>query len=125
MNRLVVSIILLVVLTAISFGSLFAVDIVTDKMLQLVDDVESAYQLGDNERSCDSAEELEELWEDFMDFSLLLNDIGQAVEITSCIADISSFAQQGNDELFSACDRAQAQIELLKDSQVPTLWKVL
>ena len=67
MNRLVVSIILLVVLTAISFGSLSAVDIVTDKMLQLVDDVEAAYQIGDNERSCDSAEELEEIWEEFME----------------------------------------------------------
>ncbi len=125
MNRLIVSVCILSGLTAVSFGSIAVTDMFADRMSQLVDEVEDAFESGDREQCTESAEELEELWQDFMDFSLLLNDMGQAVEITSCVAELCSFAEEGNEELYAVCDRTQAQIELLKDTQIPTLWKIL
>ncbi len=125
MNRLAVSVGILIGLTTLSIGAIMVTDMFAERASDLVDEVESAYEAGDKERCVDSAEQLEELWSDFVDFSLLLNDMGQAIEMTSCVAEICSFAEEGNDELYAVCDRAQAQIELLKDTQIPTIWKVL
>lgn len=125
MNRLAVSIGILVGLTVVSTGSVLVTDIFAERISNLINEVESAFEAGDKERCLESTEELDELWDDFVDFSLLLNDMGQAVEITSCVAEICSFAEEGNEELYAVCDRAQAQIELLRETQVPTLWKVL
>ena len=56
---------------------------------------------------------------------MLINDLGHSLEITSAIAQVYSFAQEGNEELYSACDCAQALIELFRDKQTPTFWKIL
>ena len=72
-----------------------------------------------------AAEELKQMWYDFMDFSILVNDLGHAVEITSSVAEIESFARDNNNEIYAACDRAQAQIKMLRDTQNPTFWKIL
>ena len=60
-----------------------------------------------------------------MDRAILVNDLGHAIEITSSVAEIYSFAQEENEELYAACDRAEAQIEMFKSMQVPTIWKIL
>lgn len=125
MNRLIVSICILAGLSVISFGSIKVTDMFANRMLELVDEVEDSFEQGNSQRCLENAEELQSLWQEFMDFSILLNDMGHAVEITSCVAEICSFAEEGNEELYAVCDRTQAQLELLKDAQVPTLWRVL
>lgn len=125
MNRLAVSVGILIGLTTMSVGSIVLTDMFTDRMYKLVDEVEDAYERGDKQNCIEISEELNELWQDFMDFSLLLNDMGQAIEITSCVSEICSFAEEENDEIYAVCDKAQAQIELLRDTQFPTIWRVL
>lgn len=125
MSRLIISI---AILAAMTVGSIFAVvkvDSVSDKMSDAVSRTEKAYERGDSEECVKAAEELHELWHEFLEYSILVNDLGHAVEITSSIAEIGSFAQEQDDELYAACDRAQAQIELFRDMQTPTLWKIL
>ena len=60
-----------------------------------------------------------------MHYSVLINDLGHAVEITSSVAEIASFAEEQDDEIYAACDRAQALIKMLRDIQKPTLWNIL
>lgn len=125
MNRLVVSIMILVVLSAVCFGSLAVVDRVTDAMSAKVDEVEQAYISGDKAACTAAADSLQKQWQEFMYYSVLVNDLGHAVEITSSVAEIGSFAEEQDDELYAACDRAQALIAMLRDIQKPTLWNIL
>ena len=60
-----------------------------------------------------------------MNRAVLVNDLGHALDITSSIAEIYSFAQADNEELYAACDRAEVQIGIFKNMQLPTLWKIL
>lgn len=125
MNRLAVSVSLLAVMAVGCTASVFAVDKITEDMTDCIDLVEESFMRGEYERSTNYAKELQEMWEDMMDYSILINDLGHAVEITSSLAEIISFAEEENDEIYASCDRAQAQIEMLRDMQIPTLWKIL
>ncbi|MGN0651178.1 MAG: DUF4363 family protein [Oscillospiraceae bacterium] len=125
MNRLVVSIIILALLSALCVGSVLIVDNVTESMSAKVDAVEQAFQNGDKDACTSAADALQEQWHTFMHYSVLINDLGHAVEITSTVAEIASFAQEQDDELYAACDRAQALIIMLRDIQKPTLWNIL
>ena len=125
MSRIVISIVILSVLTVGCFISVGAVDSFTDRLYDKIDEVEKAFEENDKERSSKAAEELQNYWNSFLDMSILVNDLGHALEITSSIAEIYSFAQEQNEELYAACDRAQAQIEMFRDMQTPTLWKIL
>lgn len=125
MNRLAVSVSLLAVMAVGCTASVFAVDKITEDMTDCIDLVEESFKRGEYERSTNYAKELQEMWEDMMDYSILINDLGHAVEITSSLAEIISFAEEENDEIYASCDRAQAQIEMLRDMQIPTLWKIL
>lgn len=125
MNRIITSIIILAVMSAGCFFSVGAVNSFSNKMSTKIDEVEQAYVDGDAEKCSRSAEELQEEWNGFLKYAILVNDLGHAVEITSSIAEVYSFAQEQNDELYAACDRAQAQIKMFKDMQIPTLWKIL
>lgn len=125
MNRIIVSIVILGVMSACCFMSVGAVDSFADKLLTKIDEVEKAYEEKDKEKSSKAAEELQNEWSGFLDMAILVNDLGHAVEITSSIAEVYSFAQEQNEELYAACDRAQAQIKMFRDMQTPTLWKIL
>lgn len=125
MNRLGVSIIILALLSVLCFCSVTVVDSVTESMCAKVDEVEQAYANGDKEACTAAANALREEWQTFMHYSILINDLGHAVEITSSVAEISSFAEEQDDELYAACDRAQALIKMLRDIQKPTLWNIL
>ncbi len=125
MKRIVLSVIILTSIAFGSFYSVYAVNSFTDKMLDKIHSVEKAYEAGDIEKSSQQAEELTEEWNKFADLSILVNDLGHALEITSSVAEIHSFAQEGNDEIYAACDRAEAQINMFRDMQNPTLWKIL
>lgn len=125
MKRIITSIVILILMSAASFCSVVAVDKFTDKMLEQINNVEDAFEKNDTETSSKEAEKLEKLWNQFREYAVLVNDLGHALEITSSIAEISSFAQEGNEELYAACDRAAAQIEMFKDMQTPTFWKIL
>ena len=87
--------------------------------------MEDAFEKGGTDAGTKAANELSERWQSFMKYGVLVNDLGHAVEITSSIAEIGSFVQEGNEELYAACDRVQAQIGLFRDMQVPTFWKIL
>ena len=117
MNRLVVSILLLAVMSAGCFWSVFITIDKTNELSGYIDQVEQAHSEGDSEAA--------DAWDSVLHYSILVNDLGHAMEITSCIAEISSFAEEGDDELYAACDRAQAQLELFREMQTPTLWKIL
>lgn len=125
MNRIIISIVILCVMSVGCFASVGAVDAFTDKLCDKIDEVEKAFEEKDKEKSSKAAEELQNEWNGFLDTAILVNDLGHALEITSSIAEIYSFAQEQNEELYAACDRAQAQIEMFRDMQTPTLWKIL
>ncbi len=125
MNRLAVSISILGVMAAGCAASVFAVDKITSDMSLQIDLVEESFRRGEYERSVKFAEELQDMWHDMMNYSILINDLGHAVEITSSLAEIVSFAEDENDEIYASCDRAQAQIEMMNDMQKPTFWKII
>lgn len=125
MNRLIVSIVLLAAMAAGCFWSVFITVEHTNELSGYVDKVEQAYSDGDNETAAKYAQQLHESWDRILHYSILVNDLGHAMEITSCIAEIVSFAEEGDDELYAACDRAQAQLELFREMQTPTFWKIL
>ena len=125
MNRLGVSIGILSVMAAGCAASVIATDHITDIMSEKVNTVESAFVRGDKEACVAAAEELSAIWDDMMRYSILINDLGHAVEITSSIAEIQSFAEDQNEELYASCDRAQAQIDIFREMQQPTFWKII
>ena len=124
-NRIIISIVILCVMSVGCFISVGVVDSFAGKVLAKIDEVEKAYEEQDKEKSSKAAKELQDEWKDFTNMAILVNDLGHAVEITSSIAEVYSFAQELNEELYAACDRAQAQIEMFRDMQKPTLWKIL
>lgn len=126
MKRIVLSIVILAVIALLCCWSIFEVNRKTDGFLEKVHSVENAYQNGDTDAATEVADELQNDWEAFMDKSVLVNDLGHAVEITTSIADIYSFALSENEEeVYAACDRAEAQLGIFKTMQMPTLWKIL
>lgn len=125
MNRIIISIVILAVMSACCFASVGYVNSFSDKLCGKINEVEKAFEEHDKEKSSKAAEELQNEWNSFMDMAIFVNDLGHALEITSSIAEVYSFAQEQNEELYAACDRAQAQIEMFRDMQSPTLWKIL
>ncbi len=125
MNRIIISIVILAVMSACCFASVGYVNSFSDKLCGKINEVEKAFEEYDKEKSSKAAEELQNEWNSFMDMAIFVNDLGHALEITSSIAEVYSFAQEQNEELYAACDRAQAQIEMFRDMQSPTLWKIL
>lgn len=125
MKRIIISVILLCITAFVCFYSVYEVNEFTAKMLDKIHEVEDAFEKGDIEKSSEKAKELSEDWNKFIDFAILVNDLGHSLEITSSMAEIHSFAQEGNDELYAACDRAETQIDIFRDMQKPTLWKIL
>ncbi len=125
MNRLITSIVLLVIMSIGSAASVMWVDLFTNRLSGYIDEVEQAYIDNDTEKSANAAKQLKDEWDKFINRSVFVNDLGHAVEITSSIAEVYSFAQEANEELYASCDRAQAQIELFRQMQTPTLWKIL
>lgn len=125
MNRIIISIVILAVMSAGCFISVGYVDRLTDRLCEKIDEVEKAFVEKDKERSSKAAEELQNEWNGFLDMAVFANDLGLSIEITSSIAEIYSFAQEQNEELYAACDRAQAQIDMFRDMQTPTIWKIL
>lgn len=125
MNRFIVSIVLLASMAAGCFYSVWLTVQHTDELSGLIDQVEQCHTDGNDGQALEYARELKSAWEDILHYSILVNDLGHAMEITSCIAEITSFAEEGDDELYAACDRAQAQLDLFRQMQTPTLWKIL
>ena len=125
MNRLILSIVLLAAMAAGCFYSVYLTTQRTDELSGLIDQVEQAHSDGDDKSALEYAEQLHSSWDSILHYSILVNDLGHAMEITSCIAEIASFAEEGDDELYAACDRAQAQLELFREMKTPTLWKIL
>lgn len=125
MNRLILSIVLLAAMASGCFYSVYLTTQRTDELSGLIDQVEQAHSDGDDKSALEYAEQLHSSWDSILHYSILVNDLGHAMEITSCIAEIASFAEEGDDELYAACDRAQAQLELFREMQTPTLWKIL
>jgi len=125
MNRLAVSVSILIVMAAGCTSAVIATNSITKDMSHHIDLIEESFRRGEYERSVGFAEELQDMWNGMMDYSILINDLGHAVEITSSLAEIISFAEEKNDEIYAACDRAEALIDLLRDNQIPTLWKIL
>ncbi|MGN0688618.1 MAG: DUF4363 family protein [Oscillospiraceae bacterium] len=125
MNRLAVSISILAFMAVGCTVSVVAADSTASKMSQLVEQTEKAYTDGDKYACVSAARQLSDTWSSVLKYNILINDLGHALEITSSIAEIESFAQEQNEELYAACDRAQAQIKLFRDMQIPTFWKII
>lgn len=125
MNRLIISVVLLSVMAAGCFYSVYLTTDHVNSLSDCIDRIEEAHSSGDRDAAVEYSGQLHDEWDSILHYSLLVNDLGHAMEITSCIAEISSFAQEGDDELYAACDRAQAQLELFQEMQTPSLWKIL
>lgn len=125
MNRLAVSISILAVMAAGSAASVWATDKVASDMTKQISLAEQTFVSGDKEACVAHAEHLSEIWDGVLKYTILITDAGHALEITSSIAEIRSFAEAQDEELYAACDRAQAQIRMFRDMQLPTLWKIL
>ena len=92
MNRLVVSILLLALMSAGCFWSVFITIDKTNELSGYIDQVEQAHSEGDSEAAVKYANQLHDAWDSVLHYSILVNDLGHAMEITSCIAEISSHA---------------------------------
>ena len=125
MKRIIISIVILALLTALCGWSVFVVDSKTDSLTDKIHEVEKAFENKESEKCVKIAKELQDEWEDFMDHAVLVNDLGHALDITSSIAEIYSFALADNEEVYAACDRAEVQIEIFRKMQLPTFWKIL
>lgn len=125
MNRLLTSIIILAVMSTGCFYSVYAANKTAERLSVLIDNVEQAHKDGDDEKAAAFSADLKREWEEVLHYSILVTDLGHGMEITSCIAEINSFAQEGDDELYAACDRAQAQLDLFGKMQTPTFWKII
>lgn len=125
MKRIVISIVILACLAGLCVWSVVAVENKTHSLTDKIHEVEKAFQSSDTEKCVAAAKELQNEWKKFMDRAVLVNDLGHALDITSSIAEIYSFAQAENEELYAACDRAEVQIEIFKTMQLPTFWKIL
>ncbi len=125
MNRLAVSVSILSIMSAGCISAVIATGSITKDMSHHIDLIEESFRRGEYERSVGYAEELRDMWDSMMDYSILINDLGHAVEITSSLAEIIAFAEEENDEIYVSCDRAQAQIEMLREMQTPTFWKII
>ena len=125
MSRIITSIVLLAIMTAGCLYSVKTVSDFSDDMIKRIHAVEKAFEDKDTDKCTEEAKQLRDRWKQFTEHAILINDLGHAIEITSSVAEIYSFAQESNEELYASCDRAQAQIEMFKDMQVPTLWKIL
>ncbi len=125
MKRIVLSSVILAIMFVGCFYSVKVTCDFTDKLINQIHEIEENYENGNNERAESGAEQLKEEWEKFVDRSILINDLGHAVEITSSIAEIQSFAEDKDDEIYASCDRAKAQIDMFRDMQVPSIWKIL
>ena len=116
MNRFIVSGVLLTSMAAGCFYSVWLTAQHTDRLSGLIDMVEQYHTDSDDENTLKYAQELKSSWDQILHYSILINDLGHAMEIPSCIAEITSFAEEGDAELYAACDRQM---------QTPTLWKIL
>lgn len=125
MNRLAVSISIMAVMTVGCTAYALATDHLAADMIRLVDATEQAFTRGDSKASIAAANELDRIWDETLHYCILISDLGHSAEISSSIAEINAFAEAGSDELYAACDRAQAQIGIFRDMQIPTLWKIL
>ena len=125
MKRIVISIVILALLAGLCCWSVVAVESKTRSLTDKIHEVEQAYENGETDKCIEVAEALQNEWEAFMDRAVLVNDLGHALDITSSIAEIYSFAQADNEEVYAACDRAEVQIEIFKNMQLPTFWKIL
>lgn len=125
MNRLITSIIILAVMIAGCVGSVVWVNSFTERIDSKINEVELAFTENDLEKSSQAARELQEEWDTFLKYSIFVNDLGHAIELTSAISEVYSFALEGNEEIYASCDRVQAQMKLFRDMQTPTIWKIL
>lgn len=125
MNRLIISISILAAMSIGCIASVMWVNAFTERVTGYIEEVEQAFTDKDIEKSAKAAEQLQNEWNKFIGYSIFVNDLGHAVEITSSIAEVYSFAQEGNEELYASCDRVEAQIKLFKEMQTPTFWKIL
>lgn len=125
MKRIVISAVILAVMFVGCFYSVRAACDFTEKLISQIHEVEDSFEKNDLEKAVDTAKLLNEEWGKFVDMSILINDLGHAIEITSSLAEIQSFAEDADNDIYAACDRAKAQIDLFRDMQLPTLWKIL
>lgn len=126
MKRIVLSIVILTLIAGLCCWSVVEVVHKTDSFTEKVHTIEKAYEGGDTDKCVKVAEELQNKWQDFMNKSVLINDLGHALDITTSIAEIYSYALSENEEeVYAACDRAKAQLNIFKTMQLPTLWKIL
>ncbi|MCH5209155.1 MAG: DUF4363 family protein [Oscillospiraceae bacterium] len=125
MKRIVISIVILAVMSVGCFYSVRVSCDFTDKLIEQIHEIEDSFEKNDIEAANNAAKRLNKEWGEFVDFAILINDLGLAVDITSSLAEIQSFAEDANDEIYASCDRAEAQIDLFRDMQMPTLWKIL
>ena len=125
MKRIVTSIVILALLTALCVWSVFTVNDKTGTLTDKLHAVEQAFENKEHDKCIQLADELQAEWKDFLDRSILINDLGHALDITSSIAEIRSFAEADNEELYASCDRVEVQLEIFKNLQLPTFWKIL
>ena len=118
MNRLAVSISILAVMAAGSAASVWATDKVASDMTKQISLAEQTFVSGDKEACVAHAERLSEIWDGVLKYTILITDAGHALEIIRWLSGLQ-------EELYAACDRAQAQIRMFRDMQLPTLWKIL
>lgn len=125
MKRFVLCIFILAGLAGLCVWSILKVESTTEDLTEKIHEVEKAFENKDSERCVQIARELYDDWEDFLDFSILINDVGQAMEISSSISEIYSLAKSGNEDLYTVCERTKVQIEVFRKVQFPAPWKVM
>lgn len=125
MKRIIISVVILALLAGMSVWSVVAVENKTQSLTDKIHEIEKAYENGDSKKCTKTAKALRDEWEAFIDRSVLINDLSYALDITSSISEIYSYAQANSDDIYAVCDKAEVQIAIFKTMQLPTFWKIL
>lgn len=95
------------------------------ELIDKVDKIAESYNNDDKETAAKLAEELDSHWSEFTHSSILINDLGHAVEISASLSGIAAYAELEDDELISKCVTAKNLLELFYTTQVPTIFNIL
>ena len=125
MRRIVIcSVLALVILAGGIWGVVYTTGF-SDGLLTDVEAVAENFRQGDIEAAKQAYSRVQESWDGFRNFHVLVSDQEHALEITMCIARMESLLEQEEDDLLTECAEAAKLIEVFRYEQLPGITNIL
>ena len=125
MSRAGVCGVLMLVISAASVFSVFALDCSAEKLTDLTDNVINAAENGTREDVLSSVGELERSWEDHhLGLSFIVQS-NRLYDISYSISKLRALYEYNADDFIAECKGIRCYISLMADSQQPELHSVL